>query len=163
MDNISKYPTIEDVYDKKVVIDEETFWIEIFDTVAEDDYYDPRHPHLREVEGFLIVYAINSRKSFSKVSSFRKQIQITKNAVKVPMIIVGNKNDLENERQVSQCEGKDLATSFDYPFIETSAKTRSNVEEAFCDLVREIRMFKFETQQDNNTAIKKKNKGCLVM
>jgi GTPase KRas protein len=53
--------------------------------------------------------------------------------------LVGNKCDLEAERQVTTGEGQDLAKSFGCPFFESSAKTRINVEESFFSLVREIR------------------------
>jgi len=62
-----------------------------------------------------------------------------KDADKVPMVVVGNKCDLESERQVSKAEGQDIAKSFGCPFLETSAKSRINVEESFFELVREIR------------------------
>jgi len=55
------------------------------------------------------------------------------------MVIIGNKCDLESERQVSRHEGQELAKQFKCPFMEASAKHRVNVEECFFDLVREIR------------------------
>ena len=55
------------------------------------------------------------------------------------MVLIGNKCDLESERQVTTGEGQDLAKSFGCPFFESSAKTRINVEESFYQLVREIR------------------------
>ena len=57
----------------------------------------------------------------------------------VPMVIIGNKLDLDSERVVSQQEGKELAASFGCPWMETSAKARIRVEDAFYELVREIR------------------------
>ncbi|KAJ3447396.1 ras-like protein rasd [Anaeramoeba flamelloides] len=152
-------PTIEDSYRRQVVIDEETCLLDILDTAGQEEYSAMRDSYMRAGEGFLIIYAINSRNSFDEVSSFREQITRVKDSDDVPMIIVGNKNDLENERQVSQGEGTDLAKSFNCPFIETSAKTRTNVEEAFFGLVREIRKIKFGTKEENTENTKKKKKG----
>ncbi|KAJ3444362.1 ras-like protein rasd [Anaeramoeba flamelloides] len=152
-------PTIEDSYRRQVVIDEETCLLDILDTAGQEEYSAMRDSYMRAGEGFLIVFAINSRNSFDEVSSFREQITRVKDSDDVPMIIVGNKNDLENERQVSQGEGTDLAKSFNCPFIETSAKTRTNVEEAFFGLVREIRKMKFGTKEENTENTKKKKKG----
>ncbi|KAJ3451545.1 ras-like protein rasd [Anaeramoeba flamelloides] len=150
-------PTIEDSYRRQVVIDEETCLLDILDTAGQEEYSAMRDSYMREGEGFLVVYAINSRNSFDEVSSFREQITQAKDSDEVPMIIVGNKNDLENERQVSIGEGQDLAKSFNSPFIETSAKTRTNVEESFFGLVREIRKVKFGTKEEKTG--KNQNKG----
>eukprot|EP01155_Anaeramoeba_flamelloides_P051412 Anaeramoba_flamelloidesc42399_g1_i1.p1 GENE.c42399_g1_i1~~c42399_g1_i1.p1 ORF type:complete len:195 (+),score=62.02 c42399_g1_i1:39-623(+) len=149
-------PTIEDSYRRQVVIDEETCLLDILDTAGQEEYSAMRDSYMREGEGFLVVYAINSRNSFDEVSSFREQITQAKDSDEVPMMIVGNKNDLENERQVSQGEGTDLAKSFNCPFIETSAKTRTNVEESFFGLVREIRKVKFGINEEKKGKKEKK-------
>lgn len=55
------------------------------------------------------------------------------------MVLIGNKCDLESDRQVTTQEGQELTKNFGCPFFESSAKTRVNVEESFYELVREIR------------------------
>eukprot|EP00004_Rigifila_ramosa_P006379 TRINITY_DN170_c0_g1_i13.p1 TRINITY_DN170_c0_g1~~TRINITY_DN170_c0_g1_i13.p1 ORF type:complete len:191 (+),score=48.43 TRINITY_DN170_c0_g1_i13:201-773(+) len=132
-------PTIEDSYRKQVIIDEETCLLDILDTAGQEEYSAMRDQYMRTGEGFLCVYSITSRSSFDEVSSFRDQILRVKDADKVPLIIVGNKCDLESERQVTTAEGRELCKSVGSPFMETSAKARINVEEAFFELVREIR------------------------
>jgi len=142
-------PTIEDSYRKQVIIDDETCLLDILDTAGQEEYSAMRDQYMRTGEGFLLVYSITSRNSFEEVSAFRDQIIRCKDLERVPIALVGNKCDLESERQVSQAEGKELAKSFSCPCLETSAKTRVNVEEAFYDLVREIRKQKKE-QEGNN-------------
>lgn len=132
-------PTIEDSYRKQVTIDDETCLLDILDTAGQEEYSAMRDQYMRTGQGFLCVYAITSRSSFDEISSFREQILRVKDADKVPMVVVGNKCDLESERQVSKAEGQDLAKNFGCPFLETSAKSRINVEESFFELVREIR------------------------
>jgi GTPase KRas len=61
------------------------------------------------------------------------------------MVLVGNKCDLESERQVTTAEGKELAMQWGIPFLESSAKTRTNVDEAFADVVR---LFRDQNRQD---------------
>ena len=58
---------------------------------------------------------------------------------KVPLVVVGNQLDLDSERVVTQREAKELAASLGCPWMETSAKARIRVAEAFHELVREIR------------------------
>ncbi|KAJ3437333.1 ras-like protein rasd [Anaeramoeba flamelloides] len=153
-------PTIEDSYRRQVVIDEETCLLDILDTAGQEEYSAMRDSYMCSGEGFLIVYAINSRNSFDEASSFREHITRVKDTDDVPMVIAGNKNDLENERQVSQGEGTDLAKSFNCPFIETSAKTRANVEEAFYNLVREVRNVKYGIKESQGKK-KRKNRRKL--
>jgi GTPase KRas protein len=62
------------------------------------------------------------------------------------MVLVGNKCDLETDRQVSSEEGKDLAKNFGCQFIETSAKQRIHVDEAFFEVVRDIRKYNKEQE-----------------
>jgi len=132
-------PTIEDSYRKQVTIDDETCLLDILDTAGQEEYSAMRDQYMRTGQGFLCVFAITSRTSFEEVSAFREQILRVKDADKVPLVICGNKCDLETERQVSKNEGQELAKSFESPFMETSAKARINVEESFFELVREIR------------------------
>jgi len=103
-----------------------------------------REQYMRTGEGFLLVYSITSRQSFEEIMTFQQQILRVKDKDYFPIIVVGNKCDLEGERQVSKQEGESLARSFGCKFIETSAKSRINVDNAFYDIVREIRRYNRE-------------------
>eukprot|EP01086_Lenisia_limosa_P008480 TRINITY_DN2_c0_g3_i1.p1 TRINITY_DN2_c0_g3~~TRINITY_DN2_c0_g3_i1.p1 ORF type:complete len:187 (-),score=73.97 TRINITY_DN2_c0_g3_i1:103-663(-) len=154
-------PTIEDSYRKQVIIDDETCLLDILDTAGQEEYSAMRDQYMRTGEGFICVYSITSRSSFDEVTSFRDQIIRVKDCDKVPLVVVGNKCDLESERNVNAVEGRELAKTFGCPFLETSAKTRVNVEEAFYDLVREIRKSKKGSEAGGKK--KKKKGGCLVL
>lgn len=157
-------PTIEDSYRKQVTIDDETCLLDILDTAGQEEYSAMRDQYMRTGQGFLCVYAITSRSSFDEISSFREQILRVKDADKVPMVVVGNKCDLESERQVSKAEGQDLAKSFNCPFLETSAKSRINVEESFFELVREIRKQTGAGKNDKGKKSAKKGKpNCSLL
>lgn len=120
-----------------------------------------RDQYMRTGEGFLCVYAITSRPSFEEIHPFREQILRVKDADAVPMVLVGNKCDLDNDRQVTYNEGAEVGKQYGIPFLESSAKTRIRVEEAFYTLVRQIRGFK---RQVNEKSVKKKGgKKCLLL
>jgi len=137
-------PTIEDSYRKQCIIDEEVALLDILDTAGQEEYGAMREQYMRTGEGFLLVYSITSRNSFEEVSTFHQQILRVKDKDSFPVVVVANKCDLEYERQVGMNEGRDLAKHFGCKFIETSAKMRINVDEAFIILVREIRRYNKE-------------------
>ncbi|KAK7203268.1 ras protein [Myxozyma melibiosi] len=137
-------PTIEDSYRKQCGIDGEVALLDVLDTAGQEEYSAMREQYMRAGQGFLLVYSITSRSSFEEITSFQQQILRVKDKDYFPIIVVGNKCDLETERQVSQQEGKQLAKQFQCGFIETSAKQRINVDEAFYNLVREIRRYNRE-------------------
>ncbi|KAF9459965.1 24 kDa ras-like protein [Collybia nuda] len=132
-------PTIEDSYRKQCMIDDEVALLDILDTAGQEEYEAMRESYMISGEGFLLVYSVASRTTFDEIRTFYQQILRVKDQDAVPMILVANKCDLEFERQVSRKEGRDLANLFGCQFIETSAKLRINVDEAFGDCVREIR------------------------
>ena len=154
-------PTIEDSYRKQVVIDGETCLLDILDTAGQEEYSAMRDQYMRTGEGFLLVFAVNNAKSFEDISGYREQIKRVKDAeevgiftwpselnvyifssssscCQVPMVLVGNKCDLPT-RNVETAQAKEVAKNYGIPFIETSAKTRMGVDDAFYTLVREIR------------------------
>lgn len=157
-------PTIEDSYRKQVTIDAETCLLDILDTAGQEEYSAMRDQYMRTGQGFILVYAITARSSFDEITSFREQILRVKDKDKVPMVMVGNKCDLESERQVTTAEGQALAKTFGCPFMESSAKTRVNVEEVFFELVREIRKdLQGSAGAGGKDKKKKKKSGCIVL
>ncbi|KAJ3425916.1 ras-like protein [Anaeramoeba flamelloides] len=109
-----------------------------------------RPSYIRSGEGFLLIYAIDSRSSFEQIRKLRDEILQVKDVDSDAIIIVGNKCDLVDERQVSTQEGGDLAKSLGTLFIETSAKDSTNVKEAFVGLVKEIRKRRFKSYWGTN-------------
>uniref|UniRef100_A0A094ZF04 GTPase HRas n=1 Tax=Schistosoma haematobium TaxID=6185 RepID=A0A094ZF04_SCHHA len=133
-----------------MVIDGEICLLDILDTAGQEEYSAMRDQYMRTGEGFLCVFAVNNSKSYDDINQYREQIKRVKDADEVPMVrkltklfsipfvVVGNKVDLTN-RSVCTEEAKSLAHSYNIPYVETSAKTRQGVEDAFHKLVREIR------------------------
>ncbi|KAG0974185.1 hypothetical protein G6F29_012373 [Rhizopus arrhizus] len=135
----------------KCVIDSETALLDVLDTAGQEEYSAMREQYMRNGEGFLLVYSITSRMSFDEISTFYQQICRVKDRDYFPMVLVGNKCDLESDRQVSSQEGKDLAKRFGCQFIETSAKQKINVEEAFFEVVKDIRRYNKEQENRGNS------------
>ena len=156
-------PTIEDSYRKQVRVDEETCILDILDTAGQEELSAMRDQYMRTGHGFILVYSIDNLHSFQEISTFRDQILRCKDKDRVPMILIGNKCDLESERAISTQEGQALARDeWKCPFFEASAKTRINVEESFYQLVREIRNDRRGTGNPKKKD-PKKDKVCILI
>ncbi|XP_041033580.1 ras-related protein R-Ras2-like [Carcharodon carcharias] len=139
---VSDYdPTIEDSYTKQCVIDERAARLDILDTAGQEEFGAMREQYMRSGEGFLLVFAINDRGSFDEISKFHRQILRVKDRDEFPMILIGNKADLEHQRLVTKDEAENLARQLKVTYLEASAKIRLNVDNAFHNLVRAIRKF----------------------
>ncbi|KAK6516048.1 Ras GTPase [Arthrobotrys megalospora] len=154
-----------DSYRKQSIIDNEIAYLDILDTAGQEEYRAMRAEYMRTGEGFLLVYSITSRSSFEEVVQIREQILRIKDKEQFPIILVGNKCDLETRREVSTQEGRSLAEQFGCPFKEASAKARINVEEAFYELVREIRRYNNPEGDSKVTGSEPTNPkpGCCII
>jgi GTPase KRas protein len=128
-------PTVEDSFQRTASIDGELCKLDILDTAGQEEYAAMRDTYMRSGQGFLLLYDVTSRASFLEIPVFRHQILSAKDADRVPLVIVGNKCDREDSRQVSAADGVALAKSYGAEFFEGSAKSGKNVDEAFYALV----------------------------
>ncbi|XP_062240970.1 ras-related protein R-Ras2 [Platichthys flesus] len=155
-------PTIEDSYTKQCVIDDKAARLDILDTAGQEEFGAMREQYMRTGEGFLLVFSVTDRGSFEEIYKFQRQILRVKDRDEFPMILVGNKADLEPQRQVTQEEGQQLARQLKVTYMEASAKIRLNVDQAFHELVRVIR--KFQEQEcppsPEPTRKEKDKSGC---
>ncbi|KAK9763455.1 hypothetical protein K7432_009841 [Basidiobolus ranarum] len=133
-------PTIEDCYCKSLIMDGVEYNLDITDTAGQEEYRGLfGDKFMRQGDGFICVYSISSRDSLEELDSIVHQIYRAKEGDPCPIIIVGNKCDLEHLREVSVEQGKAFAQQSNALFLETSAKTRINIDETFEHIVREIR------------------------
>ena len=88
--------------------------------------------------GIVLMYDVTREDSFNNVSSWIKQIEQHAKS-DVEKILIGNKADLKEMRQISTEQGQDLATQFNMQFFETSAKDGTNIAAAFEKLARQIK------------------------
>ncbi|KAL9544345.1 Ras GTPase ras2 [Mucor bainieri] len=150
-------PTIEDSYRKQCLIDSECAMLDILDTAGQEEYSAMRERFMRNGEGFVLLYSITSYHTFEQAQRLHEQIARVKDLEHFPVVLVGNKCDLEQDRQVPASAGRELAKQFNCPFFEVSAKQNTNIEDSFHGLVREIRrsqqdMYKEQMQYDEKQA-----------
>uniref|UniRef100_A0A8D2Q242 small monomeric GTPase n=1 Tax=Varanus komodoensis TaxID=61221 RepID=A0A8D2Q242_VARKO len=132
-------PTIEDAYKTQVRIDDEPAYLDILDTAGQAEFTAMRDQYMRGGEGFIICYSITDRQSFQEASEFKELIYRVRHTYNIPLVLVGNKIDLQEFRQVSRDEGMHLAQEYSCPFFETSAALHFYIDDVFHELVREIR------------------------
>jgi len=162
-------PTLEDSYRKQVTIDDQECILDIFDTAGQEDFVAIRDQYMKIGHGFICVYSITMKSSFEEVINLHEHMLRVKDADSVPFVLVGNKCDLEDDREVSTEEGQQLADRLGVKFIETSAKTRHNVVEAFEMLVRAIGLSRTPDQPDTPSVDKQskpkrvRRRVCLIL
>ncbi len=133
--------------------------LQIWDTAGQERFKNITASYYRGGNGILVVYDITDRESFNNLNSWL--IEIEKSANKnVYKILIGNKCDLEEKRAVTYQEGKDFADSNGMKFIETSAKTCQQVNEAFETLTQEI--IKLNASKDKVLQEPKKKEKVLL-
>lgn len=117
-----------------------------------------REQYMRSGEGFVCVFSVIDRGSYEEMRAVHKHILRVKDKSHVPMILVGNKVDLADEREVTGDEARQLAAQLGVTYLETSAMSRMNVDRCFHEAVRAIR--RSERGPPPQPAAKKK---CTVM
>ena len=169
--NESFLPTIGvDFKIKTFDIQGKTVKLQIWDTAGQERFKTITSSYYKGSNGIILTYDITDKQSFKDVENWLAEVEKYAKP-DIVKLLVGNKSDLESQRQVTKEEGQELADSLNVKFIETSAKNSVNIEGAFMTLSQEIKNI---VQLDSNTNPKprenrrldeqgsstQKNKGC---
>jgi small GTP-binding protein len=112
--------------------------LEILDTAGTEQFTAMRDLYMKDGQGFVLVFSIVAKSTFTDLNDIRDQIVRVKDTDHFPSILVGNKCDLEDQRVVQRNDAQDLASKWGSSFMECSAKTATNIQELFLDLIRQI-------------------------
>ena len=124
-------PTIEDTYLKQIDYKDSSFVLEIIDTAGTEQFVSMRNLYMKAGEVFIVVYSIVAESTFFETKEIREQILDTKDPDIPPVVFVGNKMDLADERTVKKEQAEAQAEEWGSPYIECSAKTNDNIEDIF--------------------------------
>ncbi|KAI0089167.1 small GTPase superfamily [Irpex rosettiformis] len=133
----SYYPTIESTFSKTINYNGVDYECDIIDTAGQDEYTILNSKHAIGIHGYVLVYSVASRKSFDMIQVVYDKITNFCGMNQIPCVIVGSKVDLEKSisysknRQVAKDEGEELAKQNHAAWVETSAKTNTNVAKVF--------------------------------
>ncbi len=139
--------------------------MDILDTAGQQEFRDMRmdqtERNYRKHHEFILMFSITDRQTFDEIESLYLEVLRAKDKENVPVVIIGQKCDLSDERVVSNKEGKELAQRLGNKlYIEASSKIRKNIDESIHALVRELRKSK---EQDYIVQPRRHLCVCLLM
>jgi len=123
---------------RTVELDGKTIKLQIWDTAGQERFRTITSSYYRGAHGIIIVYDITDVESFNNVRQWLFEIDRFASE-QVNKLLVGNKSDLVNKRVVTTETAKEFAEGLGIPFLETSAKSSTNVEEAFLTMAAQIK------------------------
>jgi small GTP-binding protein len=153
----------EDTHFTEVVVDGEKAVLSILDTATSPKNYSAdRDAFIKSADGYLVMYSIDVSQSFHEIWQYKDQVMALRkdDAPVFPVLLAGNKSDLDLVREVMQKDALDLASTWgSIPALELSSKDHTSVEIMYHTIVREMRKFR------KLSALQKRQKAdqCSVM
>lgn len=133
---------------RTIEVDGKKIKLQVWDTAGQERFRTITTAYYRGAMGIMLVYDVSNQKSFENISNWIRNIEMHATQ-DVEMMILGNKCDISDKRQVSREKGEQLALQHSIKFMETSAKANINIEEAFTTLARDIKL-KMEKRIENS-------------
>ena len=129
-----------DYFTKNETINDKIISIKLWDTVGQERYKALTQNFFKNAEGVMVVYDITKVESFDNlkfwINSIKQNME-NKNII-IPVIIIGNKVDMEDMREISNENAENFAKENNYKYFETSAKTGEGIDNAVRELVNQV-------------------------
>ena len=161
-----------DYYTKQEMINDITVLVKLWDTAGQERFKALTPNYFRNAEGVVLAYDVTNSESFENLKFWINSIKsnLGEKNIFIPIIIIGNKIDMEDMRDITKEDASKFAKENNYKYFETSAKTGEGVDEAIRDLVNQVlansdkneaakgerKSVKIEDNKENN----QKKKGC---
>ena len=166
-------PTVGlDFYTKHEIINNMNVEVRLWDTAGQERFKSLTPNYFKNAEGVMLTYDITNMESFENLKYWINSIKthLGDKNIFIPIIIVGNKLDMEDKRKITKENADKLSKEYNYKYFETSAKTGEGVDDAVRDLVNQIleKSDKFEEERNERNSVKinenqednPKKKGC---
>ena len=122
---------------KQFIIEGHTIKAQIWDTAGQERYKAITSAYYKGARGAFIVYDITRKNSFESVEKWVSDVTAVADK-KITVVLIGNKCDLEDQRQVTKEQGEEKSSKLEIAFLETSAFSGENLEKAFEMMMNEI-------------------------
>ncbi|KAJ6252757.1 ras-related protein rab-2a [Anaeramoeba flamelloides] len=122
---------------RMIKIKDQQIRLQIWDTAGQETFRSITRSYYRGAAGALLVYDVSKRETFDHARNWLEDA-LKHSTTNLQVMLIGNKSDLEKNRKVSKKEGEEFAKEHNLLFLETSAKTAQNIEEAFLETARVI-------------------------
>ena len=161
-----------DYYTKQEMINNLNVLVKLWDTAGQERFKALTPNYFRNAEGVVLAYDVTNSESFENLKFWINSIKsnLGEKNIFIPIIIIGNKIDMEDMRDITKEDASKFAKENNYKYFETSAKTGEGVDDAFRDLVNQIleKSDKFEEERNERNSVKinenqednPKKKGC---
>ncbi|PWZ03643.1 putative GTP-binding protein ypt1 [Testicularia cyperi] len=123
---------------RTIELEGKTVKLQIWDTAGQERFRTITSSYYRGAHGIIVVYDVTDNDTFTNVKQWLQEID--RYACEgVNKLLVGNKSDLTNKKVVEYTTAKEFADQLSIPFLETSAKSATNVEQAFLTMAKQIK------------------------
>ena len=144
-------------YAKKLIINNKTINLKVYDTSGQERFRSLAKNFYKGADGILLFYDITNKKSFDSIGNWIENINESINISEIGILIIGNKSDLEEDREVNEEMKKELEKSQNVEIIETSAKNNINIDISFNKLIEKMLQLKEEELKGTNEKPSKNN------
>ncbi|RKP36098.1 GTP-binding protein ypt1 [Dimargaris cristalligena] len=123
---------------RTIELEGKTVKLQIWDTAGQERFRTITSSYYRGAHGIIVVYDVTDTDTFTNVKQWLQEIDRYASEG-VSKLLVGNKSDLEDKKVVEYTVAKEFADQLGVPFLETSAKDSTNVEQAFLTMAKQIK------------------------
>ncbi|KIK06613.1 hypothetical protein K443DRAFT_3067 [Laccaria amethystina LaAM-08-1] len=123
---------------RTIELEGKTVKLQIWDTAGQERFRTITSSYYRGAHGIIVVYDVTDNESFTHVKQWLQEIDRYASEG-VNKLLVGNKSDLTGKKVVEYSVAKEFADQLNIPFLETSAKNATNVEQAFLTMAKQIK------------------------
>ena len=141
---------------KDITLDGKEYKLDLYDTASQEEFRSAVDKFFKKSDCVFLVYEITNRKSFENISNWIEECK-SNASENVLIVLIGNKCDLNEKRQVTTEEGKNLAKQYEISFYETSAKTGDNVQKAFTEILKNLSVKEIPKEVEEESNLRKKS------